>query len=152
LPVPAVPDACTRADDSTSQTRIFKIDPGEAAKADEWIEALGRRWGKDQRTIFGARLCVAELFANVIEHGIARSDRDHVVVTLKERSDGIGIEVLDTCAPFNPIERAPAVQARSLESVDVSGRGLTLVRAYAKERAYRHDGTYNRVSLAIVSG
>ena len=75
-------------------------------------------------------------------------------MTLTQRSDGLGVEMLDTCAPFDPIARAPAVQpkARSLESVAAAGRGLMLVHHYAKELAYRHDGTYNRVTLAIVSG
>jgi anti-sigma regulatory factor (Ser/Thr protein kinase) len=144
-PLPAPP--CN--DVPTTETRIFEIDRNEVARADEWIEALGRRWGESPRTIFGARICVAELFANVIEHGIGKSDRDRITVTLARRHDGIGIEFLDTCARFDPTAVAAPVQGNSIESVTIDGRGLMLVRAYAKEFIYRCDSSGNRITLRI---
>ena len=105
----------------TTETRIFEIDRNEVARADEWIEALGRRWGESPRTIFGARICVAELFANVIEHGIAKSDRDRITVTLARRHDGIGIEFLDTCARFDPSAVTAPAPSNSISPRQLAG-------------------------------
>jgi anti-sigma regulatory factor (Ser/Thr protein kinase) len=135
----------------TAETRTFLVDREDIGKIDDWIVTVGQGWGDDQRTIFGARLCVAELAANVLEHGIAKSDRDHMIVTLTRCSDHIGIEFLDSCARFDPTGWAIPERSDSLESVAVTGRGLMLIRAYAKEFAYRSDGTYNRVTLRIES-
>ena len=132
-----------------AETRAFDIDRTEVARVDEWIETLGQRWGASQRTIFGARICVAELFANVIEHGNATSGRDRITVTLARRHDGIDIEFMDTCARFDPTAVAAPVQGNSIESATIGGRGLMHVRAYAKEFTYRYDSSGNRITLRI---
>jgi phosphoserine phosphatase RsbU/P len=134
-----------------AQTRTFGVDRADARKIDEWIDMVGRQWGEGQSTVFGARLCVAELAANVIEHGIARSSRDHMIVTLTRRGDGIGIEFLDSRARFDPTAVAIAKQPDSIDSAAVGGRGLMLIRAYARDLAYHSDGIYNRVTLRIKS-
>jgi anti-sigma regulatory factor (Ser/Thr protein kinase) len=146
-----VPRAVAAKDDAILDTRTFNVDRSSAGEIDEWIETAGRRWGQDQRTVYGARLCVAELVANVIEHGIARSGRDHIVVTLTRRSDGIGIEFMDSREHFDPTGVTTGEQPSSIDAVAINGRGLMLVRAYATELAYRNDGTYNRVTLKIAS-
>jgi hypothetical protein len=48
------------------QTRTFRVTPAEISAADAWIEQVGRRWGIAERTAFGARICVAEIAANVL--------------------------------------------------------------------------------------
>jgi anti-sigma regulatory factor (Ser/Thr protein kinase) len=141
----------TANENMTAETRTFEVDRDDAGKIDEWIETVGRRWGENQRTIFGVRLCIAELAANVIEHGIAKPGRDRIIVTLTRCSDGIGIEFLDSRARFDPTSAAVLEQPGSVHSVATKGRGLMLIRAYAKDLAYRYDGTYNRVTLRIGS-
>jgi anti-sigma regulatory factor (Ser/Thr protein kinase) len=61
----------------------------------------------------------------------------------------MGVEFLDAGARFDPTGRVIAEQSDSAGSSAISGRGLMLIRTYAKELAYRHDGTYNRVTLKI---
>ena len=134
---------------SAAETLTFEAEPKEVERIDAWIETTGRRWGADQKTIFGARLCVAELFANVIEHAGAKSGHDRIIVTLARRGEGIGIEFLDTCAPFDPTAFAIAQKPDTIDAIAANGRGLMLIRAYAREFTYRHDGTYNRVTLVI---
>ena len=142
-----------------AETLTFDAEPKEVERIDAWIETTGRRWGASQKTIFGARLCVAELFANAIEHAGAKSGHDRIIVTLARRGEGLGheglghqglgIEFLDTCAPFDPTAFAIAERPDSIDAIAANGRGLMLIRAYAREFAYRHDGTYNRVTLVI---
>jgi anti-sigma regulatory factor (Ser/Thr protein kinase) len=70
---------------------------------------------------------------------------------LAQSSDGIGIEFMDSREPFDPTRVAIEAPADSIEAADIGGRGLMLLRAYGKDIAYRHDGTYNRVLLKIRS-
>jgi anti-sigma regulatory factor (Ser/Thr protein kinase) len=149
-----VPEVASIANGSAviaMQTRTFGTQRGDPRKIDAWIEAVGREWGESEETMFGARLCVAELAANVIEHGIAKHADDHIIVTLERRSDGIGIEFLDSRSPFDPTRKTTAARSDSLDCALVGGRGLMLLHAYSKELAYRHDGTYNHVTLRIES-
>src|SRR5262245_58103904 len=84
------------------ETRQFGMSGSEVAAIDSWLETVGTRWGASERAIFGARLCVAELAANALEHGRARADADHIVVTLRRLGGGIDVEFLDSRAPFDP--------------------------------------------------
>jgi anti-sigma regulatory factor (Ser/Thr protein kinase) len=135
------------------ETRTFGISSDEVTAIDRWVEQVGAQWGQSERTVFGARLCIAELAGNVLEHGIARSGGDHIVVTLSRCGDGIGIEFLDSCAAFDPTSEAVAAKKPAPTGAAAEGgRGLMLVRAYADGLTYSNDGIYNRVKLKIRSG
>ena len=136
--------------DTATPTRSFAADPGEVATVDGWIDAVGQGWGLSEKTVFAARLCVAELFANVLEHGKAKPD-DRVTVTLLRRPDGFGVAFSDTSAPFDPTAAVPPQQAQSIEDATIAGRGLMLVRNYASEMAYRRDADGNRLTFWIAT-
>jgi anti-sigma regulatory factor (Ser/Thr protein kinase) len=122
---------------------------GATARIDSWVENAAALWGASERTIFGARLCIAELAANVLEHGRSGSSSDHIIVTICQLIDGIGIEFLDSREAFDPT--AKVVAAKSASEAASGRRGLMLVHAYADSLSYFNDGTYNRVKLKIKS-
>ena len=132
-------------------TRTFGMSRRDVALIDDWLEQVGAGWSVDTRTIFGARLCVAELAANAVEHGVSRSEADQMIVTVRLEPDGIAIEFRDTRAPFDPTVTPRSPSADSIATADLSGRGLVLLHAYARNLTYVHDGTYNRVTLTIPS-
>jgi len=131
------------------ETRRFGMSCSDVAAIDDWLETVGARWGASERTMFGARLCVAELAANALEHGISRTSADHIVVTVRRICGGVAVEFLDSRAPFDPTAVPEPDRAESIESADPTGRGLTLLHAYARNLTYSHDGIYNRVKLMI---
>ena len=144
-----------------AETRRSGVSAQGVVALDAWVESVGRRWGRSERTVFAARLCIAELAGNVVEHGGATSAEDHIIVTLHCRSNGIGIEFLDTGAPFDPTVSAvvaksaaksgakSAAQPAPSGSATEGGRGFMLVRAYAKDLSYRRDGPYNRIEMTV---
>jgi serine/threonine-protein kinase RsbW len=132
-------------------TRTFGMSSSEVAAIDSWIEQVGTQWGESERTVFRTRLCIAELAGNVLEHGIARSGDEHIVVTLRRSRDGIEVELLDSCGPFDPTGEIAAGNDATIESIRPGGRGLRLVRAYATDLSYCNDGARNRVTLKINS-
>jgi anti-sigma regulatory factor (Ser/Thr protein kinase) len=136
--------------DASVETKVFGVSPHEIGGIDRWVETVGRQWGESNRTVFGARLCIAELAANVLEHGVAKATRDQIIVSLRRCGDGIGIEFVDSREPFDPT-RTPAISAPGPDFIAPTGRGLRLLHAYADELSYCNDGTYNRVTLKIRS-
>jgi serine/threonine-protein kinase RsbW len=132
-------------------TRAFGITRGGVALIDDWLEQVGGAWGADARTMFRVRLCVAELAANAVEHGVPRSGADEMAVTLRRVPDGIAVEFRDTRAPFDPTAPPSRPRADSIATAQPSGRGLLLLHAYARNLAYSYDGTHNRVTLTVAS-
>ena len=101
--------------DAPTETRTFGVSASEIGDIDSWVEQIGTQWGESKRTVFGARLCIAELAANVLEHGIAKLANDHIAITLRRCSDGIGIEFVDSREPFDPTRNALARPAETLD-------------------------------------
>lgn len=132
-----------------AQSRSFGVSLSEVGAIDDWIEEVGHRWGESERTMFRTRLCIAELAANVLEHGISRGDDDHIAVTLRRTDDGIDVEFADTRAPFDPTGEIGAARSDTFGSATPGGRGLMLIKAYTADFRYRRDGDYNRTTLRI---
>jgi anti-sigma regulatory factor (Ser/Thr protein kinase) len=133
-----------------AETRTFAVDAREIAAIDDWIETLGRSWAQSDRTVLRARLCVAELAGNVLEHAAARAT-DRITITLRHMSNGIGIDFVDTCDLFDPTGVTPPAADVSLASVSAGGRGLMLVRAYSRDLSYCNSEGRNHVSLTVAS-
>jgi anti-sigma regulatory factor (Ser/Thr protein kinase) len=135
------------------QTRTFRVTPDGISAADAWIEEVGRDWGIAERTAFGARICVAEIAANVLEHGGAGEPDTptQLGVTLRRRDSGLDLEITDSGRPFDPTVAPEQPLADSIEAAHIGGLGLRLVRSYASEVSYRHDGTCNRLTLHLRS-
>ena len=146
-----MPDTGDAFANQDTLTRTFGVALEDIAVIDGWIEQVGRDWGTGKRSVFGARLCVAELAANVIEHGSPK-DGDHIAITLRRIPGGIAVEFADCGAPFDPTAVPDTPQGTTLKTVTIGGRGLLLGRAYAAEFTYRRDGGRNCITLKVNSG
>jgi anti-sigma regulatory factor (Ser/Thr protein kinase) len=131
------------------QTRTFRATPEEISAADTWIEEVGRGWGIAERTTFGARICVAEIAANVLEHGAALAEPAQFGVTLRRADSGLDVEITDSGRPFDPTTVPERPAADAIETAHIGGLGLHLVRSYASAVTYRHDGVCNHLTLHL---
>lgn len=138
-------------DAGSVDTQTFGISAEDIAAIDRWIGTVGARWGLSERIVFGARLCLAELAANTLEHGGAARGNDRITVAIRRAGDGIEVEFTDARAAFDPTRIAPAAAPHAGVAKPPGGLGLKLVRAYADELGYRDDGVHNRITLKIRS-
>ena len=131
------------------QTRTFQATAEEIAAADAWVEQVGISWGIAERTAIGARICVAEIAANVLEHGASPSEPVEFGVTLCRRASGLDIEITDSGPPFDPTAVGERPVPQTLDEAEIGGLGLRLVRTYASAITYWHDGVCNRLKLHL---
>jgi anti-sigma regulatory factor (Ser/Thr protein kinase) len=135
--------------DADGQSRTFRVTPEDISAADTWIEDVGRRWGIPERTTFRARICVAEIAANVLKHGASPTGSAEFGVTLRQRGEGLDVEITDSGLPFDPTAAPEREIPRTLDEAQIGGFGLHLVRSYAEDISYRHDGVRNRLRLHL---
>jgi anti-sigma regulatory factor (Ser/Thr protein kinase) len=128
-----------------AQERTFGVTVEAVTAIDCWIESVAARWGLSERVAFGVRLCVAELAANVLEHGVARSLEDQIILKLDRLRDGIEVEFADSRESFNPT----VASAPTGDAVNGGGRGLHLLHSYASDLSYVADARYNRTRFTV---
>ena len=133
-----------------SATRTFDARPDQLAEIDDFVAAFGSANALPEPVVFRARVCAAELAANVLEHGGARPEIDKMTVGVSadSASGTLSMTFTDTTAPFDPT-RPEAIS--DLSAGDrVGGRGLKLVQNLSSSRSYRHDGAHNIVRLEFI--
>ncbi|HUI97152.1 MAG TPA: ATP-binding protein [Xanthobacteraceae bacterium] len=135
--------------ETPAETQSFAVTARDLGLIDDWIEAVGARWQADARTVFAARVCVAELAANVLEHAAATAAPDRITVTLRQCGAAIGVDFVDARTPFDPSRPLTAAAATTVDGLPAGGRGLRLLHAYAADLAWRHDGGCNRVTFRV---
>jgi anti-sigma regulatory factor (Ser/Thr protein kinase) len=129
----------------------FRADPEGISAVDTWVEEIGHRWCVDEKVSFRARLCIAEIAANVLEHG-AVPESAEFTVTLRRRGMDLDVEFADSGQPFDPTAVADILPPQSVESARIGGLGLHLVRSFASDLTYRRDGPHNHLTFRLSPG
>ena len=126
--------------------RTFAAAPEGIAAADAFLRDIGNDNGIPERIVFRARVCVAELAANILEHGQTQSDTNSFTVTVAwDGTETLDLEFADTSRPFDPTR--PEAVPHDPDCELASGRGLRLVQALPARSRYSHDGKLNRTRL-----
>jgi anti-sigma regulatory factor (Ser/Thr protein kinase) len=132
------------ADAAAAETCSIIATADRVSQLDEWIERAGASWRVPEDVVFRARVCVAEIAANLIEHGRARPEGDEMTVVLRPDGTGLEIELTDTGRAFDPTVPPEA------SSNGPGGSGLRLFRAYAAAMSYRRDAGRNILRLRVL--
>lgn len=131
---------------AAAETRSFIATADGISELDGWIERIGASWRVPGDVVFRARVCVAEVAANLLEHGRASPDGDHITVALRQEGTGLEIELTDTGRAFDPT--APAAGTASPDGL--GGRGLRLLHAYAAAMSYHREAGRNILRLRVL--
>lgn len=88
------------------------------------------------RVINRLEVVLEELIANVVLHGFDEHPGHAMLLTVGAGPDGVEITLEDDGRPFNPLELAEPAAFDTLETAQVGGLGVVVVRRFAKVIAY----------------
>jgi anti-sigma regulatory factor (Ser/Thr protein kinase) len=128
-----------------AETRAYVVTPDRTSDIDAWIESVGAKWRLPEDVVFRTRVCVAEIAANLMEHGRSRTDGDDIRITLRPAAPFLEVEISDSGREFDPTTPA----AVTLATDTYGGRGLRLLHAYATAMSYRRAGGRNQLMLRV---
>lgn len=127
--------------------REFLADPPGIADLDTWIETAAADW-PSQKCVVKARVCAAEIAANLLEHGGHGEGPRRLQVRLSQTLEGVALDLADDGLPFDPTDRPPSGR-ETLSSATPGGRGLQAVKGLAKTLSYRRDSDRNHLHLTF---
>ncbi|MEL7344107.1 MAG: ATP-binding protein [Pseudomonadota bacterium] len=121
-------------------TRLeLQPDLAEVARLNVWLDSLCSKAGLDDAISGDMKLCLNEAVANVIAYGDITSGRitcDLVVDATRAKA-----VLSDPGVPFNPLAAAVQSPMDGLDTAQIGGFGIKLIRETASEIDYlRQDG------------
>ncbi len=128
-------------------------DIAEIPRLLDWAEKRCGERGVAGETAFKLGLALEEAVANVINHAFAGVPTPHrIAVKLTVEDDRVAAEIIDNGRPFDPTAAPEPDCASPLESRDVGGLGIHLIRRMTDRVEYRRSGNENRLRLVKKHG
>jgi anti-sigma regulatory factor (Ser/Thr protein kinase) len=138
-------------DDGASLHLALQSDLLQIGEARRQVDAFLRERDAAVRTIYGAALCLEELLTNVIQHGYEGRPGQPIVVVVSQVEGGFRLVIEDLAPAFDPTTVAPPSAATSIDEAAIGGRGLAMVREYARSIRHRRDGGCNRLIVDLAN-
>lgn len=114
----------------------------------DWVEERCVDCGLQGETPSKLALALDEAVANVVNHAFAGVPTPPcIAVVLTIDGDSVAAEIIDNGRPFDPTAVPEPDCASPLESRDVGGLGIHLIRRMMDRVEYRRVGGENRLRL-----
>jgi anti-sigma regulatory factor (Ser/Thr protein kinase) len=130
---------------SGALSAAFASDLAELEQARDRVRAHLERAGVDETALYGVDLALEELGGNAIRYGKARTIRVEVAVD----PSVVRVTLADDGRPFDPTRHPEPARARTLAEASIGGRGISLVRRFARAMRYQRDSDGNRLVVEV---
>ena len=111
------------------------------------LEDCGNRMQLPQKCLYEINLGLDELFTNIVSYGFEDQAEHQIKFTLAKNEETLVVKVEDDGTPFNPLEVASHELARDLDSIDIGGLGIHLIKKMMDEIRYQRVQGKNRFRL-----
>jgi serine/threonine-protein kinase RsbW len=121
----------------------------EVARLMTWIDGIVETLELPTRTTQALRLCLEEAVTNVTSHAFEPGTTHEIQVAVWRDDTMLHAEVSDDGRPFDPMSHQLPTTPLDLESVQIGGMGIKLMRSFAQRMAYERVGAMNRLSFSF---
>ena len=111
------------------------------------LECFADKHGLPKKTLFELNLILEEILANVISYAYDDDLGHEIAVGIDLRNGEITLVVEDDGKAFNPLLVPPPPADQPLQSMQVGGLGLHLIRKLTGNIAYDRAGGMNRLTI-----
>ena len=127
----------------------LRNDYAEVARMMTWIDQVVAHFGLSPRTMHALQLCLEEAITNIVAHAFEPGTTHHVHVAVWCDGATLHAEVTDDGRPFDPLAYEMPAAPKDLESAQIGGLGIKLMRNFAETIAYHRTGVTNRLRLSF---
>jgi anti-sigma regulatory factor (Ser/Thr protein kinase) len=127
----------------------LRNDRAEIARMMMWIDRLVAPFGLSPHTIYALQLCLEEAISNVVSHAFEPRSKHDVHLALWCDDTALHAEVTDDGRPFDPLSYELPAAPKDLQSAQIGGLGIKLMRSFAGELIYERSGSTNRLRMSF---
>jgi len=111
------------------------------------LEDCGSVMELPQKCLFEINLGLDELFTNIISYGFEDKSEHQIRFSLAKDEETLVVQVEDDGKPFNPLEAAGPAVSDDLDSINIGGLGIHLVKKMMDDIHYQRVKGRNRLIL-----
>lgn len=108
----------------------------ELHKLPSWIEAISQAHALSARLQFKLDLVLNEAIPNIMCYGFEDTAVHEIVISLYQTDTACKLEIVDDGIAFNPLTRPYMPPAQSLESAEIGGLGIDLIKKMSDRQSY----------------
>jgi anti-sigma regulatory factor (Ser/Thr protein kinase) len=121
----------------------------EIGRMMNWVEASSPSFGLSRDSAHALQLCLEECVTNIVSHAFEPDTVHEVHVALWQDGAVLHAEVTDDGRPFDPLSYQARERAKDLQSAEVGGLGIKLMRSFAQRMEYWRAGSLNRLRFTF---
>lgn len=116
-----------------------------------WIDDIVAALELSANTTYALQLCLEEAVVNVISYGFKPDSEHDVRIAVWRDGELVRAEITDDGMPFDPLAQTLPETPSDLQSAQIGGLGIKLMRSFASNIAYQRVGSSNRLTLTIAA-
>ena len=128
---------------------ILRNDRAELARMMAWIDDMVAPLELSPETTYAMQLCLEEAVVNIISYAFSAETQHNVRIDVWRDCNRVIAEITDDGEPFDPLAQELPGQPTDLQSAQIGGLGIKLMRSFAADIAYQRAGETNRLTLAF---
>jgi len=111
------------------------------------LEDCGNLMELPQKCRSEINLGLDELFTNIISYGFEDESEHQIKFSLAKAEETLVVEIEDDGIPFNPLDAAGPEVSRELDSINIGGLGIHLVKKMMDDIDYQRIEGRNKLIL-----
>ena len=112
-----------------------------------YLEDCGDVMELPQKCLSEINLGLDELFTNIISYGFGDESEHQIKFSLAKDSETLFVQVEDDGIPFNPLDVVDPEVSQDLDSMDIGGLGIHLVKKMVDDIDYQRVEGKNKLIL-----
>jgi anti-sigma regulatory factor (Ser/Thr protein kinase) len=122
----------------TAEGKLFLVLNNTLAAVDDGRQAMVRFLGPvDAMALNRLELIFEELISNIVRHGFERMSNQSIHVLVERMQSAIQLTLEDDGVPYNPLAAAAPGRASNIETVEIGGLGIALVKKLSSKLEYQ---------------
>lgn len=111
------------------------------------LKDFGYAKGLPQKCLSEVNLGLDELFTNIVSYGFEDESEHRIKFSLTKYNDTLVVKVEDDGIPFNPLDVTNHQLSQDLDSINVGGLGIHLIKKMMDNIDYIREAGKNKVIL-----
>ena len=124
-------------------------DVQEVARVIDTLEEFGAENGVPVSQSLRFGLVLDELITNIISYGLAGRSDVTISLAIEHRDGVLHAELADNGPPFDPLAADATPPGGDIETREVGGLGLTIVKSFMDRLDYRRVDGLNRLTMEM---